>query len=97
VAFTPFFFPADSLTPGANFAHEARCPGVGHRVHVRANFSDDDGGGHRADAEDLICRAAVCAKGATIASILASIASIRASSGHWIWSVCGIPIIVRTG
>ena len=27
-----FFLPADSLTPGANFAQEARCPAVGNRV-----------------------------------------------------------------
>ena len=28
----PFFFPADSLTPGANLAQETRCPAVGNRA-----------------------------------------------------------------
>jgi hypothetical protein len=26
------FFPADSLTPGANFAQDTRCPAVGNRL-----------------------------------------------------------------
>ncbi len=30
VVFLPFF-PADSLTPGANLAHETRCPPAGNR------------------------------------------------------------------
>jgi hypothetical protein len=28
----PLFLPAEAFTPGANFAHEQRCPGVGNLV-----------------------------------------------------------------
>ena len=35
VPLLPFFRPADSLTPGANRAHDARCAGVGNRVMSR--------------------------------------------------------------
>jgi hypothetical protein len=30
--FLPFFFPADSFTPGAYFAQDTRCPAVGKRA-----------------------------------------------------------------
>ena len=94
----PFFFPADSLTPGANLAQETRCPAVGKRVMSSADLGQDRVRGGRADAGDLIQPlATAAANGAICSSILASsaamsalIASTRASilpSRNAWWSV----------
>ena len=41
VVAVPLGLPADSLTPGANLAHETRCPAVGNRARVDADLGDE--------------------------------------------------------
>jgi hypothetical protein len=49
----PFFLPADSLTPGVNFAHAARWPAVAKRP-MSTPISEMITRGDPADAADLI-------------------------------------------
>ena len=50
----PFFFPADSFTPGASLAQDTRCPAVGKRAMSGADLGQDHMRGGQADAGDLI-------------------------------------------
>lgn len=50
----PFLRPADSLTPGANLAQEARCPGGREPAHLQPDLGDDHVGRGGSDARDLI-------------------------------------------
>src|SRR3954467_4850536 len=46
--------PADSLTPGANRAHEVRCAGVGKPGHVGADLGQDHLRGDRSNAGNRV-------------------------------------------
>jgi hypothetical protein len=54
VVAVPLRLPADWLTPGANLAHETRCPAVGNRARVDADLGDEQVRGGLADPGDLI-------------------------------------------
>jgi hypothetical protein len=50
----PLRLPADSLTPGANLAHDTRCPAVGNLARVRPELDNKQLRSELADPGDLI-------------------------------------------
>jgi hypothetical protein len=50
----PSGLPADSLTPGANLAHDTRCPAVGNRARFRPDRGKQQACGGLADPTDLL-------------------------------------------
>ena len=75
----PFFFPADSLTPGANLAQEARCPAVGNRLISVPISAMMTAAAMRPMPGISSSRATASAKGAIISSIRASSSAMSAS------------------